>query len=833
MAPAPKEDRPRKKPGRVPTSCAECRRLKLRCDKNIPCGKCVSRGCSAICPDGQLASAKGHRLVLANTEELHDRIETLTSRVRDLEDGLRKLNESCTDRPHPLLKPELLAIKNPPLANFRENLHVIPPFRESDSASSSASPPSDSGSGPPRTDEENLMDAFGTLTIGPHGDSSFIGQTARTEYLLTAHIKPWYPDVPAVFPPLVTRLPKRISDIAFPDAEVKDNDLGREVYELLPPLSEAIRLCDTYLEHGVYLPFSLQRTELLDDVLDNVYRAGSFGSQHTHRSLSLLFSVFAIAALFDPNKPSYSVEAEDYYHLARTSLALSSPVRNPTIGAVQSLIHMAQYVDLSDWVGDTPSTNTAWLHLGTALRLSSSLGLHLDSERWQLAKEASRRRSRVYWQLFIHDTWMSFSLGRPPSLSMQQMDCPYPPDPPEVVAEDNGKGASFFTWSCNYSMLLHNVISSAFAVKPPAYNTILELDRKIRDFFVPNQLRPTCGGEHPSPPDPVLMQRFIVLQMKEGTLLNLHRAYFGQALQEQPDELASHRFVPSVMAAYRSAWRLIRSLVMSWRAHPQMLSRIGSVWSPALTAGLVMCMLVVRSPTSKMVPSAMEELDALVQLFQDASETCRFAAQNLPSMLFIHRKAQQSLDTSILLPCAMTPADLDRLGGKTHLIAAPHAHPSDQPGGSSGSGSSSSPSLSHGSRGSTSSNSASPREIPLTDNGIATPDPNNPANGMHPLIAEDMRSFDLGEPSLFYGATFSSDDMTGVQFSGLGGASSSSSSAFGAHPISGYAGTGGGFGGMGGVGSGAGGFGGFTGGSPLVLDATWQNFVEQLGFSGS
>ncbi|KAF8131479.1 hypothetical protein EV363DRAFT_165999 [Boletus edulis] len=31
-APVQKE---RKKPGRVPTSCAECRRLKLRCDRKV------------------------------------------------------------------------------------------------------------------------------------------------------------------------------------------------------------------------------------------------------------------------------------------------------------------------------------------------------------------------------------------------------------------------------------------------------------------------------------------------------------------------------------------------------------------------------------------------------------------------------------------------------------------------------------------------------------------------------------------------------------------------------------------------------------------------------
>lgn len=34
-------------------ACAECRRLKLRCDKNVPCGSCYRRGCESICPLGE------------------------------------------------------------------------------------------------------------------------------------------------------------------------------------------------------------------------------------------------------------------------------------------------------------------------------------------------------------------------------------------------------------------------------------------------------------------------------------------------------------------------------------------------------------------------------------------------------------------------------------------------------------------------------------------------------------------------------------------------------------------------------------------------------------
>lgn len=47
------------------------------------------------------------------TEELHDKIDTLSDRVRKLEDALAETHTSLSNDPHPLLRQELLAIKKP------------------------------------------------------------------------------------------------------------------------------------------------------------------------------------------------------------------------------------------------------------------------------------------------------------------------------------------------------------------------------------------------------------------------------------------------------------------------------------------------------------------------------------------------------------------------------------------------------------------------------------------------------------------------------------------------------------------------------------------------
>ena len=74
--------------------------------------------------------------------------------------------------------------------------------------------------------------------------------------------------------------------------------------------------------------------------------------------------------------------------------------------------------------------------------------------------------------------------------------------------------------------------------------------------------------------------------VRSTVLLNLHRPYFAQALQESPSDLHRHRYLPSVVATYRSAWRLSRGLAVTWRAAPAILARLLLPWSNALSAAV-------------------------------------------------------------------------------------------------------------------------------------------------------------------------------------------------------------------------------------------------------
>jgi hypothetical protein len=74
-------------------------------------------------------------------------------------------------------------------------------------------------------------------------------------------------------------------------------------------------------------------------------------------------------------------------------------------------VHISQYLDLTDPA--SKASDSAWMTLGDAIRLSYSIGLHLDGHRWKLHDELVRRRHDLFWQVFVVDTWMvswSFNL---------------------------------------------------------------------------------------------------------------------------------------------------------------------------------------------------------------------------------------------------------------------------------------------------------------------------------------------------------------------------------------------------------------------------------------
>ncbi|KAJ3882231.1 fungal-specific transcription factor domain-containing protein [Lentinula edodes] len=258
-------------------SCAECRRLKLKCDKTVPCSSCKRRGCSSICPNGVLITGQGTRFVLADTEKLHAKIEQMSDRIRSLEDALIILHSTTgVQEPHPLLDRDLLKIKS------SLELH--------------AAIQSDSKVKEEEMEDSQYLDAFGTLAIREDGASTFYGRSAGSESLLIGEtvstpldgrdphsttqvngqslngvqtIREWQQQAAQA-----RGLPTVLSNLShsFPlPASQPIPDLDYLVDTFLPPWQEASRLCELYLEQAPWFFGAVTQRQLVEEILPMWY----------------------------------------------------------------------------------------------------------------------------------------------------------------------------------------------------------------------------------------------------------------------------------------------------------------------------------------------------------------------------------------------------------------------------------------------------------------------------------------------------------------------------------------------------------------------------------
>ncbi|CAK5262114.1 unnamed protein product [Mycena citricolor] len=354
-------------------SCAECRRLKLKCDKSVPCGSCVRRGCQSICPCGILSGGQGTRFILADTDQLHSKIAEMSQRIRQLEEALAILQASISSDRHPLLATDLLKIK------FAAEAPAV-------------SQPVDKES------EEQGIDALGTLTFGDSGEVMYFGRSAGTETLLCAEDY----DSDSEEEQTDSELPRSLSaDIVdldsaeFPCGQPNPEKHAR-LRTLLPPLKQAIEMCEGYLAHGALFFRPIKRDELLGTFMQSIY-ANTLDDPH---SLATLFFIFAVASLLDMKLPPFSAEAERFYHGGKAALGLRAIYDAPRVDTVRAVGMMATYHSLA---GKKYSRDSAWCLMSIASKVAQSIGLHRDCARWNMDPGTVQQRRRLFWDVFAAD----------------------------------------------------------------------------------------------------------------------------------------------------------------------------------------------------------------------------------------------------------------------------------------------------------------------------------------------------------------------------------------------------------------------------------------------
>ncbi|TDL21998.1 hypothetical protein BD410DRAFT_770994 [Rickenella mellea] len=652
-------------------ACAECNRLKLRCDKKIPCSTCVRRGCSAICPNSHLSGGQGTRFVLADTEQLHRKLVEMSERIRQLEDALA-IETANSPTPHPLLHPDLLAL--------RRDIEVFTPA--------------------PRkiSQDESAFEDFGTLTISEDGVSRFLGRTGGQDtYLLdncdlgiepveTAENGCMGPGTtPAV--PLLTAPVAPPQNWPFHHSQILENERPAEIEDRLPSWERAWTLCETYLEQSSWHIRLVRRTQLIDGLLTPIYKRHSLApasvlspaestssnssasispsstskilqTSITSHDLALLLAVFAVAALGDLTLPPYNDEAEKYYQLAKSIVSLETAAESPSVASIQALALMGTYCTLSD---QPDSIERTFSTMSFACVLAASVGLHRDPAQWKLNPQVMYLRRHTFWQLFTIQNIQGLTSGRPTVFALRYSDCQFPD---EAVNDDDETDEAkidegYWRWLYRFAKeIMHPINELTCAVGPVKYSDILELDRKLREMRVPKYLQIPPGGSDWERDGPYkVMQRLMSMLWRDLTMLWIHRSYFAKALLDFPLNPLRSQYATSFLSAYRSSLSLLKMAREHYQLSPNFMVRSWILWQNVFSALMVLGNVVIRGPRSSLAPAALVELNQGVTFFENAAGYANWA-NRASTVLFRLREKALATYAEHCTPPSMIPKEV-------------------------------------------------------------------------------------------------------------------------------------------------------------------------------
>ncbi|KAG1802065.1 uncharacterized protein HD556DRAFT_1228651 [Suillus plorans] len=591
-------------------ACAECRSPGHRTDRIhiVPCSTCVKRGCSMLCPNGTMPPGKGSRFVGVAEEYLRQKAAKLEERMRSLEDALAILQVNTSTQPHPLLT-------------------KIWTTEEADSGSSVDAP---------STSAHSLINSLGSLHLdgnpqthaacffGPSGgseptmttqsDPDTSSPSTETHEIEVDYLDPQISNLDRVFPFTPSGIPKK-----------HFKHFLEMMKSYLPGMQRAISLCETFLQSLSWVFPIVSRQHIIGHLIPLIYRTEIHSLEPPHygpHDLALLFSTLALGALVDPTLPPYNAEARHYQRVARAALCLQSVFTERSMATIKSLHLMSMYYGMSGI-----ESNTELCYSCLNLAGQAALQVHKDPSRWGFkGREAYEHRS-YFWALFSQSLWQSLATGRPPVIMPAVVDCKIPSDFEEATYRLGEIPTPFGNWNSYYTMeCLAPVVEATQAVRPPNYQTILELDRKIREFSIPVSANSTQ-------PDsvPIEMVAFVLTSYRDLTLMFLHRGFFAQAMGEFPSDPLRSPVGRSFMVAYQCASALVTLTISQFKLQPVICSRMWRIWSHAFSAAVIVGTVAIRRLGIKLDPDPLEHLEKACSLYYEAAQTCSRAKRALVS----------------------------------------------------------------------------------------------------------------------------------------------------------------------------------------------------------
>jgi hypothetical protein len=144
-----------------------------------------------------------------------------------------------------------------------------------------------------------------------------------------------------------------------------------------------------------------------------------------------------------------------------------------------------------------------------------------------------------------------------------------------------------------------DVVARTLTTEAPSYATIMELDKKVREFPLPE------GTSSSSNDFTIAFQKCLLEHVREcreylslhlvsrrnvqcilAVLLYIHRSFFAQAIMEQPTNPLKSPYAHSFLAAYRASSTILKSVQQQFEIRPIPSARFWAMWTFALSSAV-------------------------------------------------------------------------------------------------------------------------------------------------------------------------------------------------------------------------------------------------------
>ncbi|KAJ7282689.1 hypothetical protein C8J57DRAFT_1296122 [Mycena rebaudengoi] len=584
------------------TSCAECHRLKLKCNKEFPCKSCIRRGCESICPTGTLRSTgRGKRSVMSDVPRLTSVISQMGERIRALERAVANTDSGLggSSDPHPLLsraptptRPSTPIIKSEPL---------------------------------------------GSLSVNEAGDALYFGPTAGTEALFSIEGSSQHPvqEQNLSFTTVTQSFP-------FVSHQSFNWDAGQALNQLfthLPSQSRAWQLCEIYYQNGCWTGMPILQDELIELVTE-VYEPFHDGHHSvTTQKMAVLYLVFALASLVDLHLPPYSSEADHYFDLGCAAMSVKSLFEGPSVVTVLSLSLVAIYYAHG---GRRFTMDGAWSMISLASNMAQRLGLHRSSFSAKLPTKVANRCQNLFWEVYFIETIYGLSVGRPTGTFMASISCPLPPDEDPETERFVKIPPGYRHARMRFTTQITAPIMETFLMKTvPSYETVVEMDQKIRKYMLstPFSTYPSGIPENGFYSPRAFMQRNLVPYFSRTMLLYIHINFFMEAMRDNPSDPLASSYSASFLAAYRTASDIIKANITNFTHYPELHTRWWAIWKSLFSSSIIVGTVATKYPTSKMAPHALLELFTAVDIIETGAISSGRARSGLAILQRLRDKA--------------------------------------------------------------------------------------------------------------------------------------------------------------------------------------------------